>query len=83
MLASRYLGQTGRVGMVAYLIDCYERVMYEDRYIKVQSYTHDPIVVYWDNNCIESTIYCIHVAIYMCNTVIYSVQYMYMCNGHV
>ncbi len=38
VLASRYLGQGGRVGMVAYLIDCYERVMYEDRYVKVHSY---------------------------------------------
>ena len=31
----RYIGQTGREGMVAYLIDCYERTVYEERYIKV------------------------------------------------
>lgn len=30
----RYIGQTGREGMIAYLIDCYERTVYEERYIK-------------------------------------------------
>ena len=33
--ASRYSGQEGRNGMVAYLVDCYERIMFEERYIKV------------------------------------------------
>lgn len=31
----RYSGQSGIEGMIAYLIDCYERLVYEERYIKV------------------------------------------------
>lgn len=31
----RYKDQLGRVGMVAYLIDCYDRAVFEERYVKV------------------------------------------------
>ena len=34
----RYTNQPGRVGMVAYLLDCYDRAVLEERYVKVYIY---------------------------------------------
>ena len=31
----RYTNQPGRIGMVAYLLDCYDRAALEERYVKV------------------------------------------------